>query len=336
MTTQSSSPFNSTPPCSDPSVCDVTISIVSYNTSGPLRDCLQSLQDRRDEGEATMEVVVADNVSTDDSVEMVRREFPWVRVVETGGNIGYGRANNAAQIDARGRYAFILNSDTIVLPGALAAMRDFMDEHPKIGAVGAQLILSDGGTQTSCARDPSLMAVWWEQTYLDKLFPNNKVTGNYLMTDWDYGTRREVEQVCGACLFVRREAYTQIDGFDPAFFMYFEDTDFCIRLRGAGWPIWFIPEAHIRHLLGASSGAWRSRARMIVSYNRSRYYYFTRYGGRGRGLAIKAMCLLGATMRSIAWHAIALVKPSAREQARLFRKVWIDTLRMKPVGDAGE
>ncbi|BDI30173.1 glycosyl transferase [Capsulimonas corticalis] len=317
-------------------MCDVTISIVSYNTSGPLRDCLQTLQDRRDEGEVTMEVVVADNSSTDDSVAMVRREFPWVRVVETGGNIGYGRANNAGQENARGRYAFILNSDTEVLPGALQTMRDFMDANPKVGGVGAQLILVDGSTQASCARDPSLKAVWWEQTYLDKLFPKNTVTGNYLMTDWDYGTRREVEQVCGACLFVRREAYTQIGGFDPAFFMYFEDTDFCIRLRRAGWPIWFIPEARIRHLLGASSGNWRSRARMIVSYNRSRYYYFTRYEGRLRGLAIKAMCILGATMRSVAWHAIALVKPSARDQARLFRKVWIDTVRMKPVGDAGE
>ena len=336
MTTQSSSPFISPSFRSDPSVCDVTISIVSYNTSALLRDCLQSLQDRRDEGEATMEVVVADNVSTDDSVAMVRREFPWVRVVETGGNIGYGRANNAAQANARGRYALILNSDTIVLPGAIAAMRAFMDENPKIGAVGAQLIFADGTVQASYAREPNLAAVWWEQTYLEKLFPNNRVTREYFMKGADLAVRREVDWVCGACMFIRREAYHQVGGFDPAYFMYLEDTELCIRLRRAGWAVWFLPEARIRHLLGASSSHWRSRARMIVSYNRSRYYYFTRYEGRMHGLALKAMSVLGATLRGAVWHLIALVKPSAREQACLFRKVWIDTVRMKPVGDAGE
>jgi len=314
---------------------DVTVSIVSYNTCDPLRNCLASLQARRDEAEVSLEVVVADNSSTDDSVAMVRTQFPWVRVVETGGNIGYGRANNAGLADAVGRYFFVLNSDTIVQPGALKVMRDFMDENPPVGCVGAQLVLSDGSTQTSCARDPGLLAVFWEQTYFDRLFPNNKITGNYLMTDWDYKDRREVEQVCGACLFVRREAYRQIEGFDPAYFMYFEDTDFCIRLRRAGWKIYFVPEARIDHLLGASSKGWQSRARTISAYNKSRYYYFNRYYGRLRGLTLKLIVLLGATLRLLAWSLIALVKPSYRDQVRLFVEVWRQTWRMSPAGELG-
>lgn len=330
MTTASSTPQSPVDP-------DVTISIVSYNTCDDLRNCLASLQARRDEGEVTVEVVVADNQSVDGSVDMVRAEFPWVRVVETRGNLGYGRANNAGLAEARGRYYFVLNADTEVQPGALKVMRDFMDESPKAGCVGAQLILRDGSTQTSCARDPGLLAVFWEQTYLDKLLPNNTITGNYLMTDWDYKDRREVEQVCGACLFVRREAWKQIDGFDPAYFMYFEDTDFCIRLRRAGWSIYFIPEARIHHLLGSASAKnWQTRARMISAYNKSRYYYFNRYEGRAKGLAIKATVLLGATLRLIAWSIIALVRPSSRDQVRLFREVWRQTSKMTPAGELQE
>lgn len=253
---------------------DITVSIVSYNTCALLRACLQSLAARQAEGEATLEVVVADNGSTDGSVEMVRDEFPQVCLIETGGNIGYGRANNAALAEAQGRYFFILNSDTEVEPGALGAMRDYLDARPEIGMVGAQLVLPDGSTQASCAMDPNLLAVFWEQTYLDKLLPSNRITGAYAMTHWNYETAQEVQQVCGACFFVRREAWAQIGGFDPAYFMYFEDTDFCVRLRRAGWPIYFFPGARIKHHLGASSsGDWRTRAIMIASYNQSRYYF---------------------------------------------------------------
>ena len=116
---------------------DITVSIVSYNTRALLRECLRSLAARQDAGEATLEVVVADNGSTDGSVDMVRGEFPWVRLVETGGNVGYGRANNAALAEAQGRYFFVLNSDTEVEPGALSAMRDFLDLRPEIGMLGA-------------------------------------------------------------------------------------------------------------------------------------------------------------------------------------------------------
>ena len=309
---------------------DISVSIVSYNTRDLLRACLLSLQARQAEGEATLEIIVADNGSTDGSPEMVLAEFSGVRLVRTGGNIGYGRANNAALEEATGRYFFVLNSDTEVEPGALAALRGFMDAHPTVGAAGAQLILPDGTTQASCATDPSLRAVFWEQTYLDKLLPGNRVTGAYAMTHWAYNETRAVEQVAGACLFVRREAYGAIGGFDPAYFMYFEDTDFCIRLRKSGWPIWFVPQARIRHHLGASSGGdWRVRASMIASYNQSRYYYYTRYGGRGRGLLLKMLTLLGAGLRWLAWSIALVWRPAARDQVQLFRDVWRRTWFMR-------
>jgi hypothetical protein len=315
---------------------DITVSIVSYNTRDLLRDCLRSLQEREEAGEASLEVVVADNGSTDGSVEMVRAEFPEVRVVETGGNVGYGRANNAALAEGRGHYFFILNSDTVVEPGALAAMRGFLDTHSEAGAAGAQLILPDGTIQPSCAADPTLASVFWEQTYLYKLLPRSRITGGYAMTYWDYKSPRAVEQVCGACLFVRQALYRAVGGFDPHYFMYFEDTDLCVRLRSTGAQIWFLPAARIRHVLGGSSDRdWETRARMIASYNKSRYYFFTRTEGRARGLLLKAVVLFGATMRLTAWSVLALTgRAGALEQARIWRAVWRQTARMAPTGDA--
>lgn len=321
-----------------PAQPDITVSIVSYNTRELLRACLHSLLARHEAGEVTLEIAVADNGSPDGSIEMVQREFPAVRLTAIGRNIGYGRANNAALEAAQGRYYLVLNSDTEVEAGALAAMRDFMDEHPKIGCVGAQLILPGGDIQGSCAGDPSLRAFFWEQTYLNKLLPRHPVFGAYFKSDWDHFSRREVEQVCGACLFVRGEAFRAIGGFDPAYFMYFEDTDFCVRLRRAGWPIWFVPEARIRHHMGASSsGEWRQRARMVAAYNKSRYYYFTRNEGAMRGRLLKAIVLLGAALRLLAWSARRVVDAARRsktssgrnaEQVRLFRDVLRRTSRM--------
>lgn len=319
-----------------PTLPDITVSIVSYNTRELLRACLQSLQSRQAEGEAALEIVVADNGSVDGSVEMLRNEFPKVRLIETGGNLGYGRANNLALAGAQGRFVFVLNSDTEVEPGALGTMRDFLDANAHCGAVGARLILPDGSTQSSCAEDPSLRSVLWEQTYLYKLLPGNKLTGGYAMTYWDYSDRRPVEQVCGACLMARRGLFQAVGGFDPHYFMYFEDTDLCVRLRATGAQIWFLPDAAIRHKLGGSSrGDWRARALMIASYNKSRFYFFTRTQGRGRGRLLKGIVLLGAGLRLAAWGALALAgRAGAWEQARLFRVVWQQTWAMTPEGDA--
>ena len=208
-------------------------------------------------------------------------------------------------------------------------MLAWMNEHPDVGMVGTQLVLPDGSTQASCATDPTLMAMFLEETYLYKVLPKSRLFGSYTMTYWDYNETREVEQVCGACFFVRAEAFKQLDGFDEAYFMYFEDTDFCVRLRRAGWRIYFLPQARIQHRLGASSGGdWRLRALMIASYNESRYYFFTRNGGWLCGQTLRFIVLLGAVLRLVAWSAMYAIKPSSRDQARIFLNVLMRTWAM--------
>ena len=303
---------------------DISVSIVSYNTRDLLRECLLSLQERSNE--AHLEIIVIDNGSHDGSAEMVEREFPAVILKRAGENLGYGIANNRALEGATGKYFWVLNSDTTIEPKAITTMLKAMRSRPQCGAIGARLILPDGSTQPSCAGDPSLWAIFCEQTYLYKLLPNHPLTGGYAMTDWSYDQPRNVAQVCGASLLVRREAWRQAGGFDAAFFMYFEDTDFCLRLRRAGWEIWFEPEARIRHHLGGSSARdWRTRARMIASYNWSRVFYFGRYKGRCGAQMVRALALMGAFLRALSWRLVAFHparRQSAREQVKIFREVW--------------
>ena len=340
---------------------DLSVAVVSYNTKDLLRACLTSLCDRQAEGEALLEVIIADNGSDDGSVEMVRAEFPRVRLVETGGNIGFGRANNLALRDARGRHFCLLNSDAEVLPGALRTTLAFLDSHPDVGLAGGQLQWPDGRAQTSCGSDPTLEGVWQEQTWGWRAAPPaspNKTPKNRGARENDLvGTPlaapsspaldqappelgvllggagatipRDVDQISGAYMVIRRLAWHQVGGFDPAYFMYNEDVDLNVRLRRAGWRVVFLPDAPIRHHLGASSRAdWQTRARMVSAYNQSRGLYFARYQGPAAGRRLRAYCLLGAAIRLTGWSLLVAAKPAARDKVKLFREVWRRTSAM--------
>ncbi len=309
---------------------DITVSVVSYNTRDLLRECLLSLQARSEE--ASLEIVVVDNGSRDHSVEMVRREFPQVLVIESHANLGYGRANNLGLSKARGEFVWILNSDTTVEAGTARSMLNWMREHPECGMIGSRLILPDGSTQPSCADDPSLWAILFEQLYLDKLLPGNRITGFYAMTHWDYKEPRSVPQVCGASMMVRSQAWQETGGFDERFFMYFEDTDLCLRVRQAGWKVWYLPQAGVQHHLGASSGgSWKVRARMVASYNHSRLIFFAARSGARLAQQLRQLFLLGAALRLAAWTVVYIVRPrrSNLDQILLFREVLRRTARAR-------
>jgi len=309
-----------------PDAPDLSVAVVSYNTRDLLRACLLSLQARQAEGEAILEVIVADNGSGDGSPDMVRAEFPAVRLVETGGNVGFGRANNLALGGARGRFFCLLNSDAETLPGALSRALAFLDARPDVGLVGGQLLWPDGRAQPSWGGDPTLAGVWQEQTFSGALRRRAAAP-----VPAPSAAPLDVDQISGAFMVLRRQAWQQVGGFDPAYFMYNEDVDLNVRLRRAGWRVVFLPDVSVRHHLGASSRAdWRTRARMVSAYNRSRGYYFGRYEGPGAARRLRLYCLLGAAIRLSGWTLLAAVRPGARDKVRLFLEVWRRTRAMPP------
>ena len=299
-----------------PDAPDISVAIVSYNTRDLLRACLRSLQAREADGEATLEIIVADNGSADGSPEMVRAEFPTVRVIETGENLGFGRANNLALQDAAGQAYCLLNSDAELLPGALSAALAVLHSDPKISLVGGQLLWPGGRPQTSYGDDPTLGGVLREQTFTGA----NAVAPPRAPQN---GAVKDVDQICGAFMLLRPDAWREMGGFDPFYFMYNEDVDLNFRLRRAGWRVVFAPQVRITHHLGASSSAgWQKRARMVSAYNESRFYYFSRFYGPAAGAKLKAYCLLGAAIRLTGWRIVSLVRPSARDKVKLFEEVW--------------
>jgi N-acetylglucosaminyl-diphospho-decaprenol L-rhamnosyltransferase len=285
----------------------VSVVVVSFNTRDKLRQCLSCVV-------GCHEVIVVDNASHDGSAEMVRAEFPHVRLIANGENVGFGVANNQGASVATGEVVLYLNSDAYAEPGAVDLLSDAMG--PGVAAAGGMLLNPDGSLQESVAGALTLWAVFLEQTMLDKAL--RRSGAGY------WRTRRalaqagdgvaEVEQVMGACLMVRRG----LEQFDERFFLYCEDTELCKRLRRHG-RILYVPSARFTHELGSSSRAnrWLSVAR----YNRGKELYFRIHHGAAAASACWVLNRLGALLRLAGWLPVAALSPSKRGQAVLFWRV---------------
>jgi len=261
----------------------LSIIIVNWNTRDFLAQCLDSVYDTASDLE--LEVIVVDNGSTDDSVDMLKVRFPWVHLIANEENVGFVKANNQAIAHCQGRYVLLLNSDTQVLPGSLVEIIQFMDKHPNAGIAGVRLLNPDGTFQASYTPFPTL---WREFLILSGL-------GRWLVRPSFPGLGSQIEKgpqkikgyMEGAFLTARREAVDQIGGLDEHIFMYAEDVDWCYRFQQTGWEVWYLPQAPIVHYGGQSSK--KRRGRMEAELYRSRVYFFRKYYGQVAALGLKAL-----------------------------------------------
>ena len=252
---------------------DLSITICSWNTVDDLRLCLQSLRDAKDEG--CFEVVVVDNASEDGSADMVEKEFPEFRLLRQYKNLGFTGGHNLAIRERKGRDVALLNSDTIVHKGAIKTLMAYMGSHPEVGIVGPKLLNPDGSLQYSCRRFPNPVAAAFRNTLLGRIFPNNRFTRDYLMSNWEHTEPREVDWVSGAAFFIRGDVVQKIGALDPKFFMYCEDVDLCKRTWAAGWKVVYMPDAVITHAIGKSSDQVPNR--MIAQFHISMLRYYTKH-----------------------------------------------------------
>lgn len=203
----------------------VSVLIVNHNGERHLERCLASL-----ESESPFEILLADNASGDGSVELVKRRFPEVRVLELGGNYGFGAANNRAAEQASGDLLLLLNNDAWLAEGALSVLVERFAGEPRLGLVAPQLRYPDGRLQTVWAPDVS---VFGEAV--------RKATNRFEGRSFHHGALSKALRTFGAgwysaaCALLRREAFEAVGGFDERYFLYFEDADLCLRLRQAGW-----------------------------------------------------------------------------------------------------
>jgi GT2 family glycosyltransferase len=258
----------------------VSIIIVSWNVRDLLRACLASLP----LADPAVEVIVVDSASGDGTPAMVAAEFPAARLIASPKNLGYTGGNNLGLEQAHGRYLFILNPDTELLPGALEALRVYLDAHPRVGAAGPLVLRPDGTPQPTRRRFPTLGLAFFESTWVQRLAPRAWLR-RYYAEDLPDGEPAKVDWVVGAALFVRGAAYHQVGGLDQGFFMYSEELDWQRRMRAAGWEVHHVPAARVVHHEAGSS--IQVPAATHIRFNTSKVRYFRKYHGAAAAEALR-------------------------------------------------
>lgn len=279
-----------------PKTIDVSICIVNWNTKEFLRECLNSIKEKT--AGLTYEIIIVDNNSQDDSVQMVKFDHPECLMVESQKNLGFAKGNNEAVKNASGKYIFYLNPDTKLITNAICSMFVFMEKHADFGAVGCQLVTSDGQIQYTCARTfPSPLNQFSFLAMLNKLFPQSRRLSTVEMNYWDHADSREIDCLSGACIMARKHIIDGLKGFDEAFFMYAEDVDLCYRIRNEGWKIYYLAEERIFHHEGASSKKKANRHFSAIMQRDSNYYFITKHFGRIEALKFKVAVAIGSIIR---------------------------------------
>jgi GT2 family glycosyltransferase len=317
----------------------LSIVVVSYQSRADVLACLQSLHEQR--AQVPTEVFVVDNASSDGTAAAVAAEFPHVHLIARAENDGFSAANNAAIDRVRGQYTLLLNPDTLVRPGAIDAMVDFMEQRPEAGIVGCRLVNARGEVDASAGGLPELRMQVVSWLGLRKLVPRrlarrlvsveplrramNLVAGGYFVPFGDDAAPREVEFLSGACMLVRDELWRTTGRLDESFFLYLEDADICVRARADGWRLYYLPAATIVHVGGRSFAALSGGRTHHLSRERadSLVHYFRKHRGRGGALAIRAVMAVTVVPRLIA----ARVRGDARAAA-----VLADVLRVAARG----
>jgi GT2 family glycosyltransferase len=257
---------------------------VSWNSKEYLLPCIASIFETTKR--IPTEVIVIDNHSSDGSGPEVKKTFPGVHLILNEKNSGFARATNQGLKESQGRYVLLLNPDTRMKEGAIERLLSFMETHSKVGVSGGQLLNRDGSKQNSIANFPSLATELLNKSLLRWMFPK-KFPGK----ERNSLEPIEVDSVIGACMIVRRDAMERAGFLDEDYFLFLEETDWCYRMKNAGWKVYHLPQAEAYHYQGQS--AEREKKKAKVEYYRSRYHFFK----KNRGEFQWSILLIGLVLR---------------------------------------
>lgn len=242
---------------------DISIIIVNWNTAELTLQCLDSIY--RTECRSKFEIIVVDNGSTDNSINLISQKFPDVRIIANDRNLGFAKANNLGIAAGSGRYFLLLNSDTIVLTGSFDKLISVADAHPVIGVIGPKLLNMDGTLQRSWAGFPT----FWSELI--------GINFRYRRSIPEFPFTFEVDWIMGACMLVRSETVRDVGLLDENFFMYSEETDWCYRIKKKGWDVWYLSAAEICHLGGGSANR-ASLTQLLLLYYGKIMFFRKHYG----------------------------------------------------------
>lgn len=260
---------------------EISVVIPSWNTLDYLVACLESL-DRAPK--PSIEIIVVENGSEDGSREYLERKRPDVRLVVNERNEGFARACNQGIELARGRYVFLLNTDTEIRGDALARLHAFLEEHPEYGCVAPRLVHPDGRTQPTVQAFPNLWTPLFFATPLERWMPNSRELRRYFLRDWDQESSRDIDQPPAAALLVRAQVLAEVGVFDETFWLFFNDVDLSMRIGKAGWKTRYLADAQVLHHVGGST---RKFASFVPEWQRNRLAFYRKHFGRPAGVWVK-------------------------------------------------
>lgn len=229
---------------------DVSIIVVNYNTAHLLHDMWHALM--ASQADLSLQIIIVDNASRDDSVNLLQTDpcFACARLILNAANVGFGRANNQGMQYATGRYVLLLNTDAFLSADTLRKTVGHLDTHPRCGVLGVRLVGRDGSLQPSCRYFPTPWNVFLWSSGLNRFFPNVRMVDDM---DWDHTSSRECDWMPGCYLLIRKEVIDAVGLFDPRYFLYSEEVDFCHRAKQAGWQSTYFADTTVIHLGGESA-----------------------------------------------------------------------------------
>lgn len=300
----------------------VSAVLVSYNTKALTLDAIGHLL-RDFETFDSSEVFLVDNDSQDDTVAAVQSAYPRVQIIQNHENVGFGKANNLAFDVCRGEYVLLVNTDAFIHLGCTRLLTGFLDTHPDVAVVAPRILNKDGSLQASVHPFPTPLRCWIENLWLNPLV--NNIFSLRDWRSWAHDETREVPWVIGACMLVRKSVIDSTAGFDEHFFMYSEETDWQYRIRKAGWKIWFIRDAEVTHLGGASGGTESLSSRTRVAFFESLDYYVHKNHTVFGLLCFRVGMVVGSLLRIVMWLIVLLLRQSMREKAsnKVRHYVWL-------------
>ncbi len=290
----------------------VTAIVVNWNAGKHLAQCVTALINQRG---IDLDVVVVDNASSDNSLEALKTYGDRVRLIQTGENLGFGRAVNRGVAVSHSAIVVAMNPDVVLQPDAVNTMVDFLDTHANVGMVGPKLKDADGQVLASCGEAPRLRDEICRKFLLHLIFPLLKFRRR------SPSQPEAVAWVTGACFAVRRRVLNAVNGLDEAIFMYYEDVDLGLSINRSGWQVMYLPHAEGIHIGGESSK--QALTRMLVVSEASYAYFIAKHLGQWAARLLRFLRPIEMTLRALLWGSVFLLAHSRRKEARArLRAYW--------------
>ncbi len=287
-----------------PGTARVAVVIVNYQSYEELRACLSSV----DQLCGPVSVVVVDHASDPASADDLHRRFPEVQLIRKTGNDGFAVGVNCGAHATASPYLLFLNPDCVLEPKACCQLADWLDAHPGVAVAGPRIHNADGTVQPSARRFPDLTtAIAGRSSWLTKVLPRNPLSNWNLPAREDAAAPTDVDWVSGACMLVRREAFDAVHGMDEGFFLYWEDADFCRRLKNAGWRTMYVPAAGAVHIGGRSSR--HAADASLEAFHASAYRLYSKHASAAAQL-LRPLVFVGLKVR------LAMMKRIVRRRRR--------------------